>query len=198
MGRFFIMEDMQKQKNSSMPLQVYKPSGWMQFGLAVAIIFIVVHFSIMMRAGMEVGWFFLILIPIYGFILWILLISSTQQHLAIYENGLEYRMGGNRRFSRWEDMRHFEIRPQGKSSVIGIYSSHIEKRHEGSFIERLLSSSHNDLIPLSVVHVPSRRINWWTRSIVDTEKFAETDFGRELLHYAPHLFEDGEEKAKNL
>jgi hypothetical protein len=195
-GEMIFMEDMQKQKNDSAPLQVYKPSGWMQLGLAAAIIFVVVHFSIMMRAGMEVGWFFLILIPLYGFILWLLLISSSQQHLAIYENGLEYRMGNNRRFSRWEDMRHFEIRSQGKSSIIGIYSSHIEKRQDGSFIERLLSSSHTDLIPLSVVHVPIRRVNWWTRSVVDTAKFAESELGRELLHYAPQLFEDTEEKNK--
>jgi hypothetical protein len=197
MGRFFIMEDMEKQKNNSMPIRVYKPSGWMQFGLGLMIVFIVIHFSIMMRMGLEAGWFFLILVPLYGLILWMLLISSTQQHLAIYENGLEYRVGNNRRFSIWEDMQRFEIRPQGKSSVIGIYTSHLEKRYEGSAVERLLLHGYKDFIPLTVVRVPTRWDGCWSGAVVDTVKFAETDFGRELLHYAPHLFDYSKEKQKH-
>lgn len=186
-----------KHKNDEMPIRLYKPSGWMQFGLGLMIIFVVVHFSIIMRIGLESGWFMLIFLPVYAFILWMLVISSNQQYLAIYEDGIEHRMGSTISFSRWEDLERFEIRPQGKSTIIGIYTTAIEKRHEGSSIERFLLGGYKDLIPLSVVSVPSRWDGCWTGSVVDTAKFANTELGSDLLHYAPQLFEYGKEKNKN-
>jgi hypothetical protein len=187
--------DNSKLKNDEMPIKVYKPSGMRKFILVVAIIFIMIHFIIMFRAGSDLGGMMLVFIPFYALLLWILIIQSTQQYLAFYESGLEYRIGNNRIFSRWEDLRSLEIRGSGKSRTVGITTTALEKRQEGNGLERILVGYNTDFIPLSVLSVPTQR-DGWTSLAVDTESFAQTDFGRELLHYAPQLFEVAKEKAK--
>lgn len=190
--------DTYKQKNDESPIRVFKPSGMMQFGLGLVIVLLVIHFSVMMNLGAELGMFMFLLLFFYAFIIWLLMISMSQQHLAIYEDGLEYRMGGNRIFSRWEDLQRFESRASGKSRILGIATLAVEKRQEGNAFERfLLMGRYENFIPLQIVRVPTRWDGCWTGMVVDSAKFAETDFGRELLHYAPHLFEYGKEKAKN-
>jgi hypothetical protein len=191
---------MDKQKNDYAPIHIYKPSGSTQGGLAIVCVFVVVHFSVIVRTGLEIGWFFLALLPIYALILWLLIIYSNQQHLAIYEDGLEYCLGNNRTFSRWEDMRRFESRSAGRSRILGIYTIATQKRQEGNSFERLLLMlRYPDFIPLStVVRVPTRWDGCWTGMIVDTNKLADTEFGRAILPYAPHLFEYRKEKVKNL
>jgi hypothetical protein len=188
---------MDKPKNDEMPIRVYKPSGWAQLVTWLIVTMMLGFFALLIQAGDKVTWLMVFFIPFYGFILWALFLSNTQRYLAIYEDGLEYRFGGTVSFSRWEDLRRFESRASGKSSVLGIYTSHLEKRHDGNGFERFLLGGYDDFIPLNLVLVPTRWDGCWTGAVVDTAKMAETEFGRELLHYAPQLLEERKEKQKH-
>jgi hypothetical protein len=199
---------MDKAKRGEMPIRIYKPSRWIQFFAALLTVF-----AILLLYLVNLSYCSIPIIIWYSYVIWALLIISTQEQLAIYKTGLEYRLGNNRIFSCWEDLQRFEIRDKGRSQRIGVSSTKLEKRQEGNRLDKLLlSNRYTDFIPFHLIDVPAYYVNPQkfekillgyvpvandSQPLVDIAKFAETDFGRELLHYAPQLFEASEEKQKN-
>jgi hypothetical protein len=179
--------DNSKLKNHEMPIRVYKPSRTLQLALGVATaLFYAISASLVLDFKEEFNWLLIFTILFFAVSIWVLIISMSQKHLAIFENGLEYRIGSNRFFSRWQDLQCFESRNIGRSTF-GISSNAIERLQEGTRLENLvmLYAYPNDFIPLDILDA------------ADTDTLAKTDFGRELAHYAPQLFENGNEKQKH-
>ena len=100
----------------------------------------------------------------------------------ITPNGLEFVMFGWQGYTAWENIQELNSHQLKLKSPIKV-QNHILP----------ILGTYRDVIPLvNIVDLPKRflfRIHW--------QKLAQTDFGRDLLHYAPHLFEGKlTEKAK--
>lgn len=105
--------------------------------------------------------------------------------LIVTPDGLQFVILGTSGFAGWDNMVRLDKR--------------------GIHLEQPITVSHNTLtrllymgrafqcIPINyVIPIPQglRKIK--------LREFAETDFGRELFHYAPHLFDDVDDKTKRL
>jgi hypothetical protein len=203
-------------KNTDKPLYVYKASAsesrFAQF-LGVLMLLILIPFLIGASSSDSLRGLIVFVSPLILGAIYFMWMFSAEQSLAVYENGLEYRFRKSRLFSRWEDLQRFEDRGTPRRPVRGISTAKLEKDYRWNTFDRVyFGSEEENFIPFFIVALPTRIINpqqfektgvgyvaWPDKSerVIDTAKFAETKFGRELLHYAPQLFEATEEKAKN-
>ena len=163
--------------------KVYKPQGRQFWGLVVVIAINIIHFAVTSLIFQNLFWFLTgILLPIYAFILFRTFIAATQTSIAIHEDGIEYHYGNSSAFSTWDNVKHI--------NKLGIFLHQpIKPVVDGGFIDKLLLWRRTmTYIPFSdLVHVPRRWLNYKQGFVIDFEKFANTAFGRDLRHYAPHL-----------
>jgi hypothetical protein len=132
------------------------------------------------------------LLGIDAFLLWFGIIFGTQSRVSIYEEGIELERGNSRVFTAWDNISHFGIKHGGKNQQRGLWL-HEAVQPEASGIEKLLFGWKTNFISLAQ-YVPLPKKDIFSREI-DTEKLLETEFGKTVYEYAPHLFDV--EKAKN-
>jgi hypothetical protein len=138
-------------------------------------------------------------VPLYGYVFWSLIIGISQTSITVYEDGLEWQRGGAKLFVRWEDLYELGRKPAGGSVSFGIYLNHSIEPEVNGFAEKLIFGRATNFITLTgIVDVPSYWAGFGKGQMLDTYKFADTEFGRELMRYAPHLFRDNTDiKGKN-
>jgi hypothetical protein len=186
-------KNMDKHKREDAPLKVYKPNSliYLIFAMVAIIWLILTCFPLLLGISLDMaaGIIFLIIPLGIGFLGVQVFINLTKESLAIYEDGLEYCNSEKIIFSSWKDLACLGV----KGGVCGIYAMTLTKKHDG---ESFLVEGEF-FFPLNLVNISYRIEGCWGKTVVDTAKFAETKFGRELLHYAPQLFENGKEKQKH-
>ena len=103
------------------------------------------------------------------------------------------QQGSSHFFVAWEHLSHFGGKKNGKAFQLGMYLHKIVHPDVKGILDKFHFGWPSNFLPVTaVVHLPRR----WLGLFIDSEKLLETDFGRELLHYAPQLFEDNGEKNK--
>lgn len=183
---------MEKTKRKNRVRKVYKPEGSQFWGLVFGLVFLVFHFFVMTSFWNESSaWFItLFLMPVYTFWIWSTIIEATQTRITFYDDGLELQRGGSRLFSTWENMRHIGAKSRSRNSTYGIFLSNEVQPDNVGLIEGLVYGHSSDYIELSsIIKVPTK--NSWTNRKIDLDKFAQTEFGQDLMRYTPHLFEKG-------
>jgi hypothetical protein len=135
----------------------------------------------------------LCVIPLFSFIGWFAFIQATQMTLTVRDEGLEYRFGSGTVTTPWANLRRFLYHSTGRTSTMGVElgSSVRQQVHGGKLDKAFFGEEPVHYIPLSdIVSVPTVYDKEKKQARVDLEKFAKTPFGQELLHHAPHLFEE--------
>jgi hypothetical protein len=132
------------------------------------------------------------LLGLDAFLLCFGIIFGTQSRVTVYEEGIELERGNSRVFTTWDNISHFGIRHGGKNQQRGLWL-HEAVQPEASGIEKLLFGRKTNFIALAQ-YVPLPKKDIFSREI-DTGKLLETEFGKTVYEYAPHLFDV--EKAKN-
>lgn len=166
--------------------------------------------------------FTLISLVVTGFLLWFLCRRSYEiafkHRIILTEKGVIWHYLGITGFASWDiidifdkdnengwinltfstsDKHHTHVRigsfhtniPLKPYEVWGIRLSN-SAQYNKSWLSNLPSSSR-DFIPITLItNIPKNR------QFINHEKFKETEFGQDLVHYAPHLFEDVK-KPKN-
>lgn len=194
---------MDKPKNDETPIRVYGTTWYYKLATFMFIFLFLVGVTLLkdyaplrdylaVRCGWPLGILFMVYLCV------IFLIDGTQQHLAIYETGLEHRQGTIISFAKWENLSHFG-NLKGFPCIIS--NALIEQRGGRWFEKFHVTSLNDDVIRLPQecgvpIHFVKDKDGKVDRQ-VNIEMLLTTDFGRDLLHYAPHLFEYGREKAKN-
>jgi hypothetical protein len=164
------------------------------FLLLVGVVYFKDYEPLRSYAVVRFGWPIIVLVLIYC--CFVFLIDGTQQHLAIYSTGLEHRQGTLISFTTWENLSHFD---NVKGFPCIVTKAEIERSSKGQWLERfLITHVSGNLIRLPrECGIPVHFVEGKTGTQVDVEKLLKTNFGQDLLHYAPHLFETKKEKAKN-
>jgi hypothetical protein len=193
--------DNSKLKNDEMLIKVYKPTRIMLFlywfwGIPFLAIFTFLIWSIFDRNQFDrasVCWLAVISI-MQAYLLWYLYTFSFRTRLILYKDGLELQQGSAHFFAAWEHLSHFGGKKIGKAFRVGIYLHKIVQPEVKGILDRFHFGWPSNFLPVTTVILLPRR---WLGLFVDTEKLLETEFGRDLLHYAPQVFEVAKEKVKN-
>jgi hypothetical protein len=147
-------------------------------------------------------WYMLVFaVPLFGFASWFGFIQATQMTLTVRDDGLEYRFGSGVASTSWGNLIRFTRRDSGKVVTLGLdLRQKVRQEVRGGKLDRFFfGAGPVTFIPLStIVPVPMVYDKHSKKRRVDTEKFAKTPFGQELLHYAPHLFEEGARQIKEI
>jgi hypothetical protein len=167
--------------------------------LAAAGFFLFVAFVV---ARDKASWYMLLcVVPLFGFIGWFGFIQATQMTLTVRDEGLEYRLGSGVVLTSWDNLVRFARRDNGRVATVGLllHNKVRQEVHGGRLDKAFFGEESVTYIPLSdIVPVPVIYNKETKQRHVDTGKFAKTPFGQELLHYAPHLFEEGTSKLQGI
>jgi hypothetical protein len=198
-------KNMDKLKHEDAPIRVYKANPFLYvlivmisfFWLMIASVPFLMALVTLQSSHMLAAIVFFLVISGMGFVVFYPFTNVMKEKISVYEDGLEYSSPEKTLFSRWDDLASFGLEPPqySRATIWGIYANAISKQKEGESF----SVKGDFFFPLNVLSVPTRWSGGYLRGsfVLDTESFARTDFGRELLHYAPHLFAEAKEKAKN-
>jgi|GEM_PF-4103874 len=138
---------------------------------------------------------------------------AYQHHITLSDKGISWRYLGVTGFAVWDivevfdiddergwtnmtfatsDNRHVSIRVGGYRTNVKLPSYDVwgirlgeDAQLETTLLSDVPYGSHN-LIPITLI----TKIPLYRDKSIDYERFIETEFGQELYHYAPHLFED--------
>ena len=103
--------------------------------------------------------------------------------LILSPDGIDFVILGTSGFAEWDDMVEFDVRNIRLSQPIDVSHNTLKRLFS-------LGKGYRCIPVFHIIDIPQS-----LRGKLKLEEFAETDFGRDLYHYAPHLF-DG--KAKRL
>jgi hypothetical protein len=189
-----------KRKNDSG--QIYTPGLPMRlFTLLMGLFAAGVHAYIVRMWRIDDPTFpiaFLLFILLFdAWMLWYGYIFMTQTRVFVSEEGIELQRGGSRQFAAWENISHFGIKGGGKNQQRGIYLYDKVTPQTSGIAERLFFGRKTAFIPIGLaLNLPT---HWgFFRKDINLEKLAQTDFGRDVAMYAPHLLEEAEkDKRKN-
>jgi len=172
------------EKSKRKTAKVYKPQGMQFWGLVVLIFVLGIHFTVTSLVFRNLFWVLNgIILPIYALLFFRFFIEATRTSITIYEDGIEYRYGSLYAFSTWDNIKYI--------NKLGIYFHQpVETVVHGGFFDRLLfrQKALAFIHIADIVHIPTYRDNFQQESVLDLKKFIETEFGSDLMHYAPHLF----------
>jgi hypothetical protein len=127
--------------------------------------------------------------------------ASWYMTLTVRDEGLEYRLGSGVVLTSWDNLVRFARRDNGRVATVGLllHNKVRQEVHGGRLDKAFFGEESVTYIPLSdIVPVPVIYNKETKQRHVDTGKFAKTPFGQELLHYAPHLFEEGTSKLQGI
>ena len=191
---------MDKEKRSHP--RTYRPSKTKRgvWGL-ILIVFLIAFFIILFNLptmyredGLFAVIFFIGLF--YGILsgIWYILEFIFKLKFEVTDNGLWLHMYG-KRFYPWDSMISLgtKSRTVKYSSNWGIHTRKAKIIHQSPIGKWMIGNwIHNTFIPVEqIVDVPRKFL-----VSHDIEKFKQTEFGQDLYHYAPHLFEKYEIKSK--
>lgn len=182
---------MRKAKAKNDGSREYRPSLTDQVGMwALAGFFFLL---IVLYVKIQNSWYGLAcMIPLFGLFIWVNVIQATQMSLTLREDGLERHFGSSMIFSSWHNLSEFTIQSSGRNSITGIsLKSLVKQEVSGGKVERKIFGTdlQNFIRLCDVVRVPVLYDKKAKKQRVDIEKFVLTPFGKDLMQYAPHLFE---------
>jgi hypothetical protein len=125
---------------------------------------------------------------------------NLRVRLVVYDNGLELRgafddLVGTLKphlFSTWDNLSRFEVVETGNSEDGYSYSCVLYLKHA---IGRHRSINIGQIVPVPFRKVKTGR--WFSRQtyrVVDADKLVQSDFGQDLLQYAPHVIEAAQQE----
>jgi hypothetical protein len=190
--------DKEMRKNEDViPIKVYKQKGMLYWGLVFIIVIIGIHFMVIASPLVEdsmttwiINGFVMLLYSSFFFTLFVL---AGRTSLAIYEEGIEWRRGGSSMFATWDNLSHIGAKNEGDATTHGIFLHRQIESKVNSWVDKHFFALSGDYIRLTgFVKVPINFKGLLKGSEIDFDEFAKTEFGQDLLHYAPHLFEKSE------
>jgi hypothetical protein len=127
--------------------------------------------------------------------LWYAIMLTKNCTLTIYETGISLQRGQASLFCEWENMSH-PGRFRWSDWQYGIHFYDELEPKENGFIEKYLFGNSQNFLRLNDMLIIGNNIFQNEEQL--KQQVLRTALGQDLLHYAPHLFEDEKEKAKNL
>ena len=130
-----------------------------------------------------------------GGLAWFLFMQATQMALIVHENKLEYHFGSARVETQWNNLNSIEIQRSGRrSQIVLMLKNPVKQKVIGGHLDKMLFGEHQvSSITLSdIMRTPMKKVDKSYPTVIDFEKLKKTDFGSDLLEFAPHLFEKGE------
>ena len=186
---------MDKSKRKNTEGKVYKPQGVRLWGsiIVMGIIAIQIVVMVFLFSGDDMPnnsvWFINFAIAMLALALFILFIQVAESSLTVYEDGLEWQRGKSVLFSTWDNMRAIERKNEGDAATYGIQLHEKVEVEINGWFDKFFYGSSTDYIRLTgIVNVPMRFAGL-KGNVIKLDEFAETEFGQDLMHYAPHLFE---------
>ena len=192
---------MNKAKHKNDEAKVYKPEGMRFWGTLV-----LMGMSATQIVGMiflfrglampeHIIWLINITIAMLTLTVYFLFIQVAESSLVIYEDGLEWRRGKSYLFAEWKNMRAIVRKNEGDAATYGIQLIKSVDVEINGLLDRFFFGSSTDYIRLTgLVTVPMRWEGFRKGNLIKLEEFAETEFGQDLMHYAPQLFEDEDDE----
>lgn len=198
--------DKSKRKNSEG--KVYKPEGSRYWGTVVLLVFAEIILGISLLILVMSLWAIRSLdaIPFFMICGLFVFVSSSafcfvynaaeKTSIICSKEGLTYRRGTSYMFTEWQNLSHFiDI-----GFRFEIYLQEGIKPEVKSWLDKQFYGQAIHIIQIdNIVKVPrTGNVLWesWESTKVDLDAFKQTELGRDLLHYAPHLF--GEKDKRDI
>jgi hypothetical protein len=198
-----LQQDVDKEYEPGLPQRLSKLLGSM---FRAIIFFILILFAIA-GIGMTFAAFrgtqavmfslfwvlaFVVSVMAMTYYLWFGTSFMTRTFVIVSDDGIELQCGGICAFTPWDNISHIDVKGSGNSQQHGIYLHNKIKPEVNGWVEKLLYSSETDFLPIGeVINLPTR---WGLFHYpIDYEKLADTEFGQDLLNYAPHLLQEPDE-----
>ena len=172
--------------------KVYK--GNIRPAIAVIIGILLIHGVVLMIFWTEINAIFWIMNALallaYALIFSVMYFQATQIAITVYEDGIDWQRGSSHVFTTWENINYIGRNDEGDSTTYGIFLHKEVQAEAHSWIDKRFFSAPVTYIRLiPTVKVPTKWDGLRQGSIIDMEAFAGTEFGQNLLQYAPHLLE---------
>lgn len=190
-----------KNKRGAEIVNVYTPHWWIKWPLGIgAAIMLCFHLPALLWASQFPEFpkpLLFLFLPFYLWMAWYTFTFCYQTRLIVYESGIEIQRGSSRFFSNWGNMSHFG-RAGFNTKYHGILLFERITPETNNFIDKLFYGGSRQFMEFGdIISFPKRWAGFFQGMAVDTEKLLETDFGRDIYQFAPHLFELEKEKAKH-
>jgi hypothetical protein len=131
----------------------------------------------------------LVLFAMYMAFFGVMAFQATQIIVTVYETGIDWRRGGSHVFATWDNIDRIGRKDEGDAASFGIYLREAVAPAVDGWLSRRLFAGPVDYIRLiPTVRVPTT-FQGRKGNVVDWQAFADTDFGRDVARYAPHLLE---------
>lgn len=153
-------------------------------------IFIAVAFFIFEEFNLQfwvvVGFLMLLDAVIFG----VMVFQATQIKIIVYEDGLEWQRGTSHAFTSWNNIEAIGRNNEGDSTTYGIYLHETIQPEASDGLSKRFFSAPVEYIRLIPTVVVPTKLKGTDGNVIDWQAFAKTDFGQDILRYAPHLLED--------
>jgi hypothetical protein len=173
--------------------KVYHPAVWKRLVAVLMFIIIPIQAAYLWRDFLQLNESLkgiiltIILAALIGIACWYAFEYAFRTYIFVTDEGIGVN-GLHRGFITWDALEKFAWAGSLKNRIWGIRTIR-SLDYQSGFWSGLLGGN---FIPLShVIGRPSpAKVEMLVMEIgVNLDKFAETPFGQDLLHYAPHLFE---------
>lgn len=173
--------------------KVHVYTGSVRPAIVIIGVIVVVHVVAAAVLANEINvqfWTFNItLFVLYALLFGVMVFQATRITITVYENGIDWQRGGSHVFTTWDNMDTIERKNEGDSATFGIYLHEPVQPEAHNWLDKRLFSTPVGYIRLiPTVTVPTT-FNGLQGNVIDRQAFAETDFGQDLLRYAPHLLD---------
>lgn len=168
-------------------------TGNIRPAVVITLVIIVIHIAVASIVFNEVTAAFWV-VNIFLFILYMLFFGvmafqATQMKITVYEKGIEWQRGGSHVFTTWDNIKSIGRKDEGDSATFGLYLQQPVQPTASSWLDKRFFSASVDYIRLiPTIKVPTI-FKGLQGNVIDRQALAETDFGQDVLRYAPHLFE---------
>lgn len=168
-------------------------TGNVRPAIMIVFVIIVIHLIVIAIVVDEMSAAFW-LVNIFLFVLYtvffaVMVFQATQIRIIVYEKGIDWQRHRSHVFTAWDNIDRIGRKNEGDSTTFGIHlHESIQPQVHGWLDKRLFSASVDYLRLIPTVKVPTT-FKGMEGNVIDMQAFAETDFGQDILRYAPHLLE---------
>ncbi len=161
--------------------------------IVITLVIIVVHIVVMLILVNKIGVAFWvvngILFILYMLFFCVMAFQATQITITVYENGIDWQRSTSHVFTTWENIDMIGRKDEGDSTTFGIYLHEPVQSEVTSWLDKRFFSVPVDYIRLTpTIRVPTT-FKGLGGNVINRQAFAETEFGRDVLRYAPLLLE---------
>ena len=168
-------------------------TGNVRPAIVMTLMIIVVHIVVTAIVVNEIDAAFwlvnIILFILYTLLFGIMAFQATQIKITVYEKGIDWQRNRSHLFTTWDNIDKIGRHNEGDSTTYGIYLCEQVQPKAHSWLDKRLFAAPVGYIRLTPTLIVPTTFKGVAGNVIDMKAFTKTDFGQDVLRYAPHLLQ---------